>query len=170
MQINMDKYKTSQLGQALKKVYRGEMKVEASVQLAETEIAEVFNKKENDREIGFVGDTVGRCPLCGREIRRVRRFYGCSGYREGCKFSVNTVICGKTITVSLLKQLLENGITEVLHGFVSPKSGKKFDAALRLENGRTVFDFSQRNSENDRLHAPSFSGEEPPLPEPPPEY
>ena len=37
MQINMDKYKTSQLGQALKKVYRGSMTVEESVKLAEEE-------------------------------------------------------------------------------------------------------------------------------------
>ncbi|HBK02317.1 MAG TPA: DNA topoisomerase III, partial [Clostridiales bacterium] len=42
MQISMDKYKTSELGQALKKVYRGEISVGDSVDLAKTAIQEVF--------------------------------------------------------------------------------------------------------------------------------
>ena len=41
MQISMDKYKTSELGKALKSVFRGEITVEDSVGLAEKEIAEV---------------------------------------------------------------------------------------------------------------------------------
>jgi DNA topoisomerase-3 len=181
MQINMDKYKTSELGQALKKVYRGTISVGDSVKLAEAEIAEVFSKKtdvtpESDRDTGFFGDVVGVCPLCGKELKRQRTFYGCSGYKEGCKFSVNLSICKRVISLSLLQKLLTDGKTDVLDGFVSPKTGKSFEAILKLENGRTVFEFPPKtvsvggSEMSSRPIAPVF-GEAIPLPdEPPPGY
>ena len=181
MQINMDKYKTSELGQALKKVYRGTISVGDSVKLAEAEIAEVFSKQagstpENDNDTGFYGDVVGICPLCGKELKRQRTFYGCSGYKEGCKFSVNLAICKRVISISLLQKLLSDGKTDVLEGFVSPKTGKSFDAILKLENGRIAFEFPPKASSavqsdsSARPVAPVF-GEAIPLPdEPPPGY
>ena len=149
MQITMDKYKTSQLGQALKKVYRGNMSVRDSVSLAEQEIREVFEKKSDatftrESDTGFFGDVVATCPLCGREMKRQRNFYGCSGYKDGCKFSVNISICNRVISVAMLKELTENGKTPVISGFVSPRTGKTFDAALKLENGKATFDFEKR--------------------------
>lgn len=46
MQISMDKYKTSELGQALKKVFRGEITVDDSVNMAKTAIQEVLTAKK----------------------------------------------------------------------------------------------------------------------------
>lgn len=147
MQISMDKYKTAEMGKALKKVYRGEFTIRDSIEVAKAEIAEVFTEKKlgpgEDRDIGFFRQYVGACPLCGGEVRRTTFGYGCSAYREkGCKFSIHMSICDRTIPVSAVKQLLEAGKTEKLTGFVSRKSGKRFDSALKLENGRVVFDFS----------------------------
>ena len=180
MQITMDKYKTSELGQALKKVYHGSMTIEDSVKLAETEIREVFDKKEGSVEMlqndtGFFGDIVGKCPSCGKDIRRMRTFYGCSGYKEGCKFSVNLSICNRAISVTALRQLIETGKTDIIEGFVSPRTGKPFSAVLKLENNRAVFDFSEKkNLSNSISDVPLYSsapnGEQPPLPEPPPEF
>ncbi len=179
MQITMDKYKNSQLGQALKKVYRGQITVRDSVSLAEAEISEVFDKKANadltlDSDTGFFGDIVGKCPLCGKNLKRQRSFYGCTGYKEGCKFSVNLSICGRVISVSNLKMLLETGRTSVIRGFVSAKTKKSFDAALKLENGRAVFDFEPREPKPKETKPdpdlPIWDGEGAPLPEPPPEY
>ncbi len=175
MKINMDKYKTSQMGQALKKVYRGSMEIEDSVKLAQAEIAEVFAKKEEtnlaiDSETGFFGDVVATCPLCGREVKRFRTFYGCTGYKDGCKFLVGISICGRAISVANLKALIETGHTGIIQGFVSSKTKKTFDAALKLENGRAVFDFEKRppmvsTNPND---LPIWDGDGAPLPEPPP--
>ena len=180
MQITMDKYKTSQLGQALKKVFRGAMTVEESIHLAEDEIREVFDKKEGSVEFkkndtGFFGDVVGVCPSCGGEIRRMRSFYGCSGYKTGCKFSVNISICHKVISIDTLQELLKTGKTEVMDGFVSPRTGKSFSAALKLENNRAVFDFTnagvgRRQATDAPLYSSAPNGEQPPLPEPPPEF
>jgi len=146
MGISMDKYKTAELGKALKKVYRGECTVDDSVRLAEKEIAAVFVKKEaspaTDTDDGFFGDEVGNCPVCGKVVRRTTFGYGCSGYKDGCKFSVNGVICGRVISMSNIQKLLKDGETYQIEGFVSPKSGKRFDAKLRLHEGKAVFDFS----------------------------
>jgi TPR repeat protein len=84
----MDKYKTSQLGQALKKVYRGEISIFDSVKMAQDEIAEVF-KNDPNQGTGFYGDKVGECPLCGSDVIRGVYNYGCSAYSKdskGCSF------------------------------------------------------------------------------------
>ncbi len=145
MNISMDKYKTSELGKALKKVYRGEFGISDSVALAVKEISEVFNvaqqKPELDTNDGFVGDVVGKCPICGKDVVRTRYGYGCSGYKEGCKFSVNNVICGRVISLSNMKMLLETGKTSKIEGFVSKRTGNTFSAQLKLEDGKAVFDF-----------------------------
>lgn len=146
MKISMDKYKTAELGRALKKVFHGEMSVDDSVALARAEIAEVFAHKPDrdvtrDTDYGFMGDEAGKCPLCGAPVVRTKFGYGCTGYKEGCKFSVNGIICGRVISLENAKLLLATGKTSKICGFTS-KNGKSFDAALRLEGGRAVFDFT----------------------------
>lgn len=144
--ISMDKYKTSELGQALKKVFRSSITVDSSIQLAQKQISDVFGAYQGKDDPGFFGDVIGKCPLCGSDVRRMRNFYGCSGYKEnGCKFSVNVYICGKTISAENIRSLIQQGHTDIIDGFKSKKSGKSFSAALRLdENGRAVFDFEKR--------------------------
>lgn len=144
--IRMDKFRTSELGKALKRVFRGEMSVADSVALAAAEVREVFDGKdapiEEDTEIGVFMETVGNCPLCGKPVIRGKYNYGCSGYKDGCQFRINLSICGRVISKSNVKLLLEQGKTAKIKGFVSRKTGKPFDAALRLEDGKAIFDFS----------------------------
>lgn len=144
MGISMDKYKTSELGRALKKIYRGEMEIDGGVHLAEAEIREVFcrppSAPEEDTDDGFLGDDVCACPFCGGRIRRTKFGYGCSRYKEGCRFTINRVICGRVISKSNVQLLLTEGKTSKIRGFVS-KNGKFFDAALRLEGTDAKFDF-----------------------------
>jgi DNA topoisomerase-3 len=49
-------------------------------------------------------------------------------------------IAGKRITVRTVQTLLKQGRSQVLKGFTS-KSGKPFEARLRLEGGEVRFDF-----------------------------
>ena len=172
MQISMDKYKTSQLGQALKKVFRGKITVQDSVDLAKREIAEVFShpdqSPEEDTDIGFFMERVGTCPLCGKDVVRGKFGYGCMGYKDGCKFHISMHICGRNISISHARQLLESGQTCVIRGFVS-KKGKKFDAALKLEDGRANFVFEDRPRPT--YTAATEAPPPPPIPdEPPPGY
>lgn len=144
MQISMDKYKTSIMGQALKKIYRGDMTVDEGVRLAEKEIQEIFDTKIAEEDTGFFGDVVGTCPLCGNTVVKGRYGYGCLGYKEGCRFRINSSICKKTISISNARALLENGRTEELHGFISRK-GNPFNAVLKLENGEVNFEMKDED-------------------------
>ena len=141
----MEKERTAHLGRALKQVYRGELTVKQCVELAEQEISEVFSKPpkppEEDTDIGTAGEPVGPCPLCGKPVLRGRYSYGCSGYKEGCNFRLNLEICKRVIPISAARDLLQTGQTVKLKGFTS-KNNKPFDAALKLENGKIIFNFN----------------------------
>jgi DNA topoisomerase-3 len=141
----MDKYKTSEMGQSLKKVYRGESSISDSVHLVEKEIRSVFDRSkdvsvETDTNIGLYGESAGKCPLCDGDVVRTKFGYGCSNFRNGCKFSVSKTICQRTISISNIRMLLSTGRTSKIQGFIS-KNGKSFDAVLKLEDGKVVFDF-----------------------------
>ena len=144
MQINMDKYKTSQIGQALKKVFHGEYQIDDSINLAKNEIKDVFKEKdedlENDTDTGFYLDKVGICPVCHKDVLRNRYGYGCVGYKDGCKFKINLVICNRVISKKNAILLLKNGKTAKIKGFVS-KNNKEFDAYLKLNGDKVGFSF-----------------------------
>lgn len=145
MNINMDKYKTSEMGQALKKVFHERIEINDAIKLAEQEISNVFELKENnlekDTNTGFYGDIVGKCPLCGKDVLRNRYGYGCSGYKDGCNFKINGVICQRTISKRNVELLLSKGETSKIEGFIS-KNGKTFNSKLKLNNDKVEFDFS----------------------------
>ena len=90
--------------------------------------------------MGFFGDVIGSCPLCGSPVKRYKVSYGCSGYKQGCKFQLSLYICGRAISVTNAKRLLETGSTAKIKGFIS-KKGTPFDAVLRREGERCVFSF-----------------------------
>ena len=144
--IVMDKYKTSELGKALKGVFRGEMTVDESVKLAEREIKEIFDnsKRAVDNmpkvDTGKLGEIVGKCPRCGKNVIRGRQNYGCMGYTDGCEFKMGVTICHREIPISEAKRLFAEGKTGKLNGFIS-KRGKPFSRQLALKDGDVVFEF-----------------------------
>ncbi|MBP5288490.1 MAG: topoisomerase C-terminal repeat-containing protein, partial [Clostridia bacterium] len=155
MEISMDKYKTSVVGRALKRVFHGEITTEESVELAKQEVRAVFfpgeKAPEEDRDTGFYGDEAGTCPLCGKSVIRGRFAYGCSGYKPkeegaGCPFRIWITQAGRPIPIRAARELLKTGKTGVLKGFVSRRTGKPFDAALKLVDGKAVFDFPPRRN------------------------
>ena len=139
MNISMDKYKTSEMGKALKKVFHNEITVNDSVDLAVNEIKEVFGNTKDDT--GLFGETIGKCPLCGNDIVKTKYNYGCRDY-QNCSFKIPLYLCNKVISKDLAKELLEKGITTNLEGFISNKTGKPFSAKLKVDKDKIVFDFS----------------------------
>ena len=143
MNISMDKFKTSEMGKVLKRVYRGDLGIEESVGYAVNEVKQYFKgSPELDNDIGFYMDVIGKCPLCGKDVLRYKYNYGCSGYKDGCKFRIYMSMSGRTISASQAKLLLEKGRTQLISGFIS-KSGKSFDAIVKLDGDRCVFDFGR---------------------------
>ncbi len=156
--ISMDKYKTSELGKALKKVYKGEMSIRQSLSLAEKEIASVFGtdasagQKSARGDIGIYGEVIGACTICGKTVKRDRYGYGCEGYKDGCKLRVPLSLCKRLITVPEARTLIESGRLENIAGFIS-KNGKSFSASLKFEDGRVVFDFGQGDNRRNTMTA-----------------
>jgi DNA topoisomerase-3 len=89
------------------------------------------------------------CPKCDQGcIIEGRRGYGCNRFRDGCEFVVWKEISGKQLTEKQVHALIGKGKTRLIKGF-NGRSGKKFDARLRLdEQWKVVFEFpnSKRNS------------------------
>jgi len=143
--IVMDKYKTSEMGKALKRVFHGEIRAQDSVELAKREIAEIFKNGGTSSvaehvDTGALGQIVGPCPLCGKNVIRGKSGYGCMGYKEGCEFRIGLTICKKTVPISELQRMLATGTTAKMNGFVS-KKGKMFSGKLTVKDGKVVFDF-----------------------------
>lgn len=87
----------------------------------------------------------GDCPRCGQPVRKTGRMWQCSTNKTektkdgkwattaGCGWKMYARIAGKTITDQTARRLLA-GQSVTLKGFTS-KSGKKFDAAIRIDQG-----------------------------------
>ncbi len=146
LEISMDKYKTSELGKALKRVYRKEMTVEESVELAKAEISEVFDSGAKNCtpvqnvDTGKLGQIAGACPICGRNVIRGKFSYGCIGYTDGCEFRIGVNICKRDIPINEISRLLATGETATLDGFISKKF-KRFKAKLVLNKDKVEFKF-----------------------------
>ena len=83
------------------------------------------------KEAAANGDLV--CPRCKAGLLQKKdAFWGCSRFREGCSFTVNTTVASKPITDAQVKKLVSTKRrTELIKGFKS-KAGKPFDAMLVL--------------------------------------
>ena len=151
LKISMDKYKTAELGKALKKVFRGEMPISESVTLAQKEIAEVFAHRNIrlEREFkapevkDFTGGAVGSCPLCQKEVKATAFGWGCTAKK--CEFVLYRSICRHNLTESDLAALLTGEATQYHDDFVS-RTGKPFTARLRLDGARVAFEFPPKGS------------------------
>ncbi len=87
------------------------------------------------------------CPLCGGDIVQTSFGYGCAAYDknnpESCRFSIGK-IAGVKLKEASVKELLQNGKTSPIQGFVA-KTGMMFEAALKLdEEKKVVFDFPEK--------------------------
>ena len=79
------------------------------------------------------------CPKCGEgKLLKGKRAFGCSRYKEGCKFIIQPRIAGKLVEKEHLVDLLENKVTGgFVQGMLS-KKGKRFDARLKLNDDLKV--------------------------------
>ena len=87
------------------------------------------------------------CPLCGGDIVQTPFGYGCAAYDknnpESCRFSIGK-IAGVKLKEASVKELLQNGKTSPIQGFIA-KTGIMFEAALKLdEEKKVVFDFPEK--------------------------
>lgn len=108
------------------------------------EIVDFTKKIKTDVEgVNFtpvITDSLGDCPLCNGKVIETPKTYGCSNWKMGCKFVIWKTIAKKTISVTIVKELLAKGETKELSGF-KKKDDTEFKARLKFDNGKVIFSF-----------------------------
>ena len=90
--------------------------------------------KPDGKKIKLQTEEFGKCPKCGGDVIEGQKGFGCTNWRDGCRFVLwKTPICGKVLTPNQIKSLLKKGKTPLIKGFKS-KSGKSFAAYLIWED------------------------------------
>lgn len=122
-------------------------KFDARVALSKDENQKVTGLKFDfdDLEPQKVKDV--KCPLCGGDIVVTPFGYGCANYRkdqpDSCRFLIGQ-IAGVKLKEAQVKELLKNGKTGVIKGFIA-RTGMMFDAPLKLtKEGQVAFDFPEK--------------------------
>jgi DNA topoisomerase-3 len=86
-------------------------------------------------------DALGVCPVCAGDVIVGTKAYGCSNWRNGCKFVIWKTMAQREISETEAKQVLKLGVSDTLSGFKS-KAGNDFEAKLKVVGSDVKFDFS----------------------------
>jgi DNA topoisomerase-3 len=91
---------------------------------------------------------LGACPKCGSTVYEQPMAYLCEksvGPNKSCDFRSGKVILQQEIAPEQMRKLLEAGRTDILRGFVSNRTRRKFAAFLvRKPDGGVGFEFEPR--------------------------
>lgn len=136
---------TARLEYQLKQVADGKNSVvkyygQLSDYIKET-VAQIFSLQSSITASTHKG--LGTCPSCKKgQIVEYPKSYGCTEFKNGCKFGIWKEIANKKITHKNVEDLITKGRTSLIKGFKG-KSGNEFEAYLVLDNElKTAFEFN----------------------------
>lgn len=119
----------------------------------------VYNKEAQKLQFGNANGSTGpkerketdyKCPKCGKPIVEFETGYGCSGYKDGCKFSFFKHLFDRKLSEKDIKDLLEKGSTEIFENLKNPKNPQRtFNAKIVLNNGNPELIYLNENNEED---------------------
>ena len=103
----------------------------------------------DDEPVDFEGqEPLGDCPKCGARVFERGTAYVCErslGAGRSCDFRSGTVILQQPVERGQMQKLLATGRTDLLRGFVSARTRRKFSAFLvRGADGKVGFEFEPR--------------------------
>ena len=116
------------------------------------EILSLKNETESLNQVNQKEDILGVavCPKCGKKTVKTFVYQkdgknvtaiGCRD--KECKFAYfNPEICGKRLTEKQLYDLVKNGTTGLIRGFINKKSGKAFDRKVRFKSDYQTVEFA----------------------------
>ncbi|WP_306476276.1 DNA topoisomerase III [Methyloversatilis sp.] len=104
---------------------------------------------ENAEPVDFSSQTpLGACPKCAAKVYEQPMSYICEkavGPEKSCDFRSGKIILQQPIEPEQMQKLLEAGRTDLLKGFVSSRTKRKFSAFLvRQPDGKVGFEFEPR--------------------------
>jgi DNA topoisomerase-3 len=99
--------------------------------------------------VDFSGqDSLGLCPKCSAQVYEHGLSYVCSksvGPEKSCDFRSGKIILQQPIERDQMQKLLDTGRTDLLRGFVSSRTKRKFSAFLvRGDDGKVGFEFEKK--------------------------
>lgn len=153
LKVNLFKEKTIELSKQLKQVYKNELTYEDVI----TQVALILNDTisiSSDISVDSFNEdkeVIGKCPVCKKDIYENKKSYFCSGYKDGCKFSLwkdNKFFqkLGKEMTKSNAKSLLTNGKC-LLKNCTSAKGGKyDTNVLIKIKDGFAQFELKFINN------------------------
>jgi len=114
--------------------------------------------EENDEPVDFSGQaSLGACPKCGARVFEHGMSYVCErsvGPERSCDFRSGKVILQQEVSRAQMEKLLAEGRTDLLDGFVSSRTNRKFKAFLaRQPDGKIGFEFEPRGEKGARKTA-----------------
>jgi len=93
-------------------------------------------------------EPIGTCPICGGRVFEVLMSYACEntfGEAPTCKMKIGKKILMQDIDRIQVEKLLTAKKTDLLRGFVSMRTRRKFSAYLVMaDDGKTTFEFEPR--------------------------
>ncbi len=101
-------------------------------------------KKTAVKSAGTVAQKTGAqtCPKCKKgTVLKGKSSYGCSQWKEGCKFRLPFVYLDKKLTDKQIERLVEKGATTKIKGFV--QNGEKVEGILKLTDSGAI-EFEQK--------------------------
>ncbi len=135
---------TGRLEKTLSDIEKGKFEQEEFLNFIKKFVSKSVNDIKESKEFGGKvildenAKSVGTCPECGNPVIETAKAFGCSNWRNGCKFTVwkdDKYIhsFGKEVSTQMVELLLKNGKVG-FHGLVS-KKGNKFSAYLSYKKG-----------------------------------
>jgi len=99
--------------------------------------------------VDFAGqDSLGPCPKCANPVYAFGSSYVCSkaaGPDKTCDFKSGVMILQQTVAAEQMEKLLRDGRTDLLDGFVSSRTKRRFKAYLvKTPEGKVGFEFEAR--------------------------
>lgn len=162
LKIDMSKNKTVEFSRHLKNVYKSEISVEECIHHIATEINTIF---ENGKDIDIPtapnasskkSTSIGKCPLCGKDVVEGKKGYGCMGFRNDppCKFTLwknNKYFeaIGLNFTKKIAMDFLKKGCSAPVK-LVSKKTGKEYEAIIVMtanQDGTIAYSMKFPNKE-----------------------
>lgn len=146
--ILKNKNLTIEFEKKLSQVNTGEMSQEEFLQDIISQMKYNIDEFKKDAAVHKLvpAKSIGKCPVCGKEILESNKSWHCSGYNDEvqCKFSIWKTICGKKMNEDNVQELITKRKTRLIKGFKSSQ-GRQFDAYVVLkENNTTGLEFPQR--------------------------
>ncbi|UOF93580.1 MAG: DNA topoisomerase III [Bordetella sp.] len=90
-------------------------------------------------------DPVGKCPKCSSSVFEYKTNYMCEksiDFEKHCNFRISKIILQQEISRDQIEKLLRNGRTDLIDGFISKRTNKKFKVCLIFQkNGSIGFEF-----------------------------